>query len=143
MTRHRCQMSLSGVMCLRHHLQFSAGLPRNVGFNLLPIDLQLNQRTDKIQVKDGAFDQPRIIDAEDGGHFGQYVIIIIIIITKLLLNQYPRKESCSVAQLVQGLGKLIVWVQCKVHQQMNQNIKTKKYKHMKLSYHLLTEDEHL
>ena len=46
------------------------------------------------------------------------IISIIIIITKLLLRQYPRKESSSVAHPVQGLGKLTVKVQCKVHQQM-------------------------
>jgi len=44
-------------------------------------------------------------------------IIIIIIITKLLWRQYPRKESSSVGHLLQGLGKLIVQIQCKVHQQ--------------------------
>jgi len=38
-------------------------------------------------------------------------LIIMIIITKLLLPQYPRKES--VAYLVQGLGNLIVTVQYK------------------------------
>ena len=38
--------------------------------------------------------------------------------TKLLLHQYPQKEPSSMAHLVQGLGKLIVQVQCKVHQQM-------------------------
>ena len=46
------------------------------------------------------------------------IIIIIIIITKLLLHQYPRKEPRLVAHLVEGLGKLIVRVRCKVHQQM-------------------------
>ena len=44
--------------------------------------------------------------------------ILIIIITKHLLRQYPRNESNSVVPLIQGLGRLIVWVQCKVDQQM-------------------------
>ncbi|KAK2161512.1 hypothetical protein LSH36_115g05062 [Paralvinella palmiformis] len=33
-------------------------------------------------------------------------------------RQYPQKESSSVAHLLQGLGNLIVEVQCKIHQQM-------------------------
>ena len=49
-------------------------------------------------------------------------LIIIIIITKLLLRQYLRKESGSVGHQIQGLGKLIVRVQCKVHQQID-NVK--------------------
>ena len=37
---------------------------------------------------------------------------------KLILRQYPQKESNSVANLIQVLDKRIVQVQCKVHQQM-------------------------
>jgi len=44
--------------------------------------------------------------------------LITIIITKLLLCQYPRKESSLVAHLVRELCKFIVKVLCKVHQQM-------------------------
>ena len=46
------------------------------------------------------------------------LIILIIIITKLLLRQYSRKLSSSVAHLVHGLDKLKVQIQCKIHQQM-------------------------
>jgi len=41
-----------------------------------------------------------------------------IIITKLLLHQYPQKELSPVAHLEEGLRKLVAQVQCKVHQQM-------------------------
>jgi len=44
-------------------------------------------------------------------------LLRVIIIAKLLLRLYPREESSSMAHLVQGLGKIIVRVQCKVHQQ--------------------------
>ena len=37
----------------------------------------------------------------------------MIIITKLLLHQYPRKQSSSLAHLVQGLGEILVQVQSK------------------------------
>ena len=42
----------------------------------------------------------------------------IIIIARHLLSQYRRKESISVAYLVQGFGKLMDQVQCKFHQQV-------------------------
>jgi len=38
-------------------------------------------------------------------------------INKLLWRQYHAKESSSVAHLVEGMDKLTVRVQCKVHQQ--------------------------
>jgi hypothetical protein len=69
-------------------------------------------------------------------------VIVIIIITKLLLRQYLRKESIWVAHLVLGLDNLIVQVPWKILQQMIRwsGILGSISESEKMSFQLVTEE---